>query len=60
LQTVEDAIELIPEPDKSVISIEWEYTAVVQRASAWVGVLAPALGMNDEQMDDLFKLAGTL
>lgn len=60
LQTVEDAIELIPEPDKSVISIEWEYSAVVQRSSSWVGVLAPALGMNDEQMDDLFKLAGTL
>ncbi len=60
LQTVEDAIGLIPEPDKSAISIEWEYSAVVQRASAWVGVLAPALGLSDEQMDDLFKLAETL
>lgn len=60
LQTVEDAIALIPEPDKSAISIEWEYSAVVERASAWVGVLAPALGLSDEQLDDLFKLALTL
>ncbi len=60
LQTVADAIGLIPEPDKSAISIEWEYSAVVQRASAWVGILAPALGLSDDQMDDLFKLAETL
>lgn len=60
LQTVEDAIALIPEPDRSAISIEWEYSAVVQRASAWVGVLAPALGLSDEQIDDLFNLASTL
>jgi hypothetical protein len=60
LETVEDAIALIPEPDKSAISIEWEYSATVQRSSSWVGTLAPALGLSDEQMDDLFKLASTL
>lgn len=60
LQTVEDAIALIPEPDKSIVSIEWEYSATVERSSSWVSVLAPALGLSDEQMDDLFKLAKTL
>jgi hypothetical protein len=60
LQTVEDAIALIPEPDRSAVSIEWEYSAFVKRESSWIGVLAPALGMNDEQMDDLFALAATL
>lgn len=60
LQTVEDAIALIPEPDKSIITIEWEYSATVERKSQWVTALAPALGLTDEQMDDLFKLAVTL
>jgi len=60
LQNVEDAIALIPEPDKTVVSIEWEYGAVVERGSQWVATLAPALGLTDEQMDDLFKLAATL
>ena len=60
LQTVEDAIALIPEPDRSKISVEWEYSAIVERGSSWIGVLAPALGLSDEQMDDLFKLAATL
>lgn len=60
LQTVEDAIALIPEPDRSKISVEWEYSAIVERGSSWIGVLAPDLGLSDEQMDDLFKLAATL
>jgi hypothetical protein len=60
LQTVKDAIALIPEPDKAIVSIEWEYSATVERSSQWVATLAPALNLNDEQMDDLFKLAATL
>jgi hypothetical protein len=60
LATVEDAIALIPEPDKTAVSIEWEYAAIVERGSSWVATMASALGLNDEQMDDLFKLAATL
>lgn len=60
LAIVKDAIALIPEPDKTAVSIEWEYAAIVQRGSPWVATMASALGLNDEQMDDLFKLAATL
>jgi hypothetical protein len=60
LGLVQDAIALIPEPDKTKIQIEWEYASEVARTSSWVSVLQPALGVTDEQMDDLFKLAGTL
>jgi len=60
LQTVEDAIALIPEPDRAMVMIEWEYSATVERSSQWVATLAPALSLNDEQMDDLFELAATL
>ena len=60
LQLVEDAIALIPEPDKTVISIEWEYASTVERVSPWVGTMASALGMTDVEMDALFELAATL
>lgn len=60
LSQIEDAINLIPEPDKSKVQTEWEYSAVVQRGSVWVAIMQPALGLSDEQMDDLFKLASTL
>lgn len=60
LGLVQDAIQLIPEPDKTKIQIEWEYASEVARTSSWVSVLQPALGVTDEQMDDLFVLAETL
>lgn len=60
LSLVDDAIALIPEPDKTAISIEWEYASVVDRNSPWMGVMAAALGLNDEELDELFNLAATL
>jgi hypothetical protein len=60
ISQVQDAIALIPEPDKSKIEAEWEYASTVERGSVWVATLQPALGLTDEQMDNLFKLAGTL
>ena len=60
LQLVEDAIALIPEPDKTAISIEWEYASTVERLSPWIDIMASALGMTDIEMDALFELAATL
>lgn len=60
LQQVEDALALIPEPDKTNVSIEWEYSSVVDRTSEWVSTLQPALGLTDDQMDALFVLASEL
>jgi len=60
LQLIEDAIALIPEPDKTKVSIEWQYGSFVERLSPWVGTMASALGMTDVEMDALFELAATL
>jgi hypothetical protein len=60
LQLVEDAIALIPDPDKTAISIEWEYASTVERVSPWIDTMASALGMTGEEMDALFELAATL
>jgi hypothetical protein len=60
LPQIQDALALISEPDKSRVQIEWEYASTVERNSVWVAVMIPALGLDDEAMDDLFDLAGTL
>lgn len=60
LSVVEDAINLIPEPDQTKVRTEWEYAARVERNSVWVSILQPALGLTDQQMDDLFTLAAKL
>lgn len=60
LANVEAAIALIPEPDKSQISIEWEYASTVERTSPWISTMASALGLTEEQMDNLFVIAETL
>ncbi len=40
--------------------IEWEYASEVVRTSALVSGMAAALGMTEQQLDDLFILAATL
>lgn len=60
LSLVDDAINLIPEPDKSLISIEWEYASTVERTSPWMSTMGLALGLSEEELDDLFILAATL
>jgi len=60
LSQVQDAISLIPEPDKTKVEIEWEYASTIDRNSSWVSVLQPALGLSDEQVDSLFKTAISL
>ena len=57
---IEEALALIPDPDKTKVETEWQYSSVVERASEWVATLQPALGLTDQQLDDLFILAAAL
>ena len=60
LTMVNDAIAVMDEPDKTTVSIEWEYGSTVERVSPWIDTMATALGMTGEEMDALFELAATL
>ena len=60
LSQVETAIAAMQEPEKSQVSIEWEYASTVERTSPWIGTMGTALGLTEEQLDDLFVLAATL
>ena len=54
------AVAALPEPEKSAAQIEWEYAATVERNSPLISQLGPALGLDEEQLDALFRQAVTL
>lgn len=60
LHLVDGAIDSMDEPARSAARIEWEYSQTVERHRPFVQQLGVVLGLTDEQMDDLFKLAVTL
>ena len=59
LAGVQPAIDALPEPDRTVTQIEWDYSSVVER-QGFVLTIAQALGISDEQLDALFIEAATL
>jgi len=60
LADIEAAIAALPEPDKTAVSIEWEYAQDVRRDHTWVQALGAQLGMTDDELDNLFALAESL
>ena len=60
LTLITTAINALPEPQRSAALITWEYSTEVQRHNGFVSQLAPALGMTEQQIDQLFIAAKTL
>lgn len=60
LSGVTEAINALPSPQKEEAEIEWEFRSHVSRDSPLVQILAPALGLAESQMDDLFSAASRL
>ena len=60
LGMVEMAIAGMESPQREAAQIEWEFAATVDRASPLLAMLTSALGMTDEELDQLFQLAGQI
>lgn len=60
LSSVEGAIDALAEPTKTAARIEWEYSQEVHRNKQLVLVLAPLLGLTEQQLDNLFIAAAEL
>lgn len=61
LDAVNEAIAKITDPaTRKAAQIEWEYSATVQRDRQFVALLAPALGLSDQMLDQLFIAAAAL
>jgi hypothetical protein len=60
LDQVDVAINALDEPQRTEARIEWDHSQEVERNRALVGLLGQALGLSDDQLDDLFREAATL
>lgn len=54
LAAVDQAINAMSEPARTQAKIEWEYSNAVLRRSPLVAQLGPALGLTDQDIDQLF------
>ena len=59
LQQINSAITSLPSPRKEEAEIEWQYSNEVQRYNGFVSLIAPALGLSEIDIDELFILAGS-
>ncbi|WP_342640953.1 hypothetical protein [Rhodoligotrophos ferricapiens] len=55
-----DQVNQLMENRPAAERIEWEYTSTVRRDHPLILQLAPALGLTEAEIDDLFRLAATL
>jgi hypothetical protein len=60
LSTIEAMIDSLPEPDRSITKITWEYSVEFQRNNPLLNAIAPIFGFTQQQIDELFQLASTL
>lgn len=60
IQQIEDALDSLPEPTKSLAKVEWEYSISFQRSHPLVNQVGSMLGWSSQQLDDLWKLAASL
>lgn len=60
MQQIEDALDSLPEPTKSLAKVEWEYSISFQRNRPLVSQMGAMLGWNEAQLDALWKFASSL
>jgi hypothetical protein len=61
LASVDAAISSLADPiTRESVRVEWEYGTEVHRASPWLAVLGPALGLDDATLDAAFREAASL
>jgi hypothetical protein len=54
LSAVDPSIAALPEPQRTAAAIDWEFSNAVERTNPTMAALAAALGLSDEQLDNLF------
>jgi len=60
LEQIEQALDTLSEPTKSLAKTEWEYSIAFQRSRPLVAQVGQMLGWTSTQLDDLWRFASTL
>ena len=59
LEGISQTIDALPEPNKTVAAISWEYAVEIRRDNALVAAVAHQLSLTTQQVDNIFILAAT-
>ena len=57
---IQPFIDELPEPGRSLASIEWNSSGIVERNQHLVLTMGQSLGLTEDDLDDLFTFAATL
>ena len=60
LESIDVAINSMPEPQKTLSMIEWQDSSVLERDHDLVILLGSMIGLREDQIDSLWELATTL
>lgn len=60
LESIESAMDLLPEPMKSMAKIEWEYSTAFIRTNQLMDTMGAMLGLTVDQIDQLFIFGAKL
>lgn len=60
LDLIEQTINSLEEPNRSIVRVTWEYSVEFQRNNPFIVSMAPLLNLTESQVDQLFILASTL
>jgi len=60
MQSIEDMIAALPEPDQSIVRTTWEYSTVFERDNTILNNMAANMGLTQQEVDNLFILAEDL
>ena len=60
ISTIETVLNSLPEPDKTIAWIEWEYSIAFKRYNPFCVQVGMALGWTTQQLNNLWILAKTL
>ena len=60
LSTIDAVISQLPEPQKSLVKVDWEYSTNFYRHNSMINQLAGAMQLSAEQVDEIFILGASL
>ena len=54
LNTIDFIIDSLPEPNKSIAKVSWEYATTFEREHQMLGLIAQQLGTTETELDTIF------
>lgn len=60
LSSVDALLDALPEPQKSLAKVEWEYSVAVKKDNPLINQMAAGLGLTAEQVNAMWKAAENL